>query len=209
MGQEETNNTGYFKELSKGFIRENPIFILCLGLCPTLAVSNLVENAFGMGIAFFFVLLCSNITISLVQKLIPDEVRIPCFIVIIAAFVTVASLLMQWLIPDVYARMSLYINLIVVNCIILGRAEAFASKNNVFRSALDAVGMGVGFTASLFIISAIREVTGFGTFLGFRLIPENIKPITIMILAPGAFFTIGFLMALFNLIRIKKGKVSK
>jgi len=209
MAREEKNNTGYLRELTKGFIRENPIFILCLGLCPTLAVSNLVENAFGMGIAFFFVLLCSNITISLVQKLIPDEVRIPCFIVIIASFVTVASLLMQWFIPDVYARMSLYINLIVVNCIILGRAEAFASKNSVFRSILDAIGMGIGFTASLFIISAIREVTGFGTFLGFRLIPENIKPVTIMILAPGAFFTIGFLMALFNLIRIKKGKVSK
>ncbi|MDD5644298.1 MAG: electron transport complex subunit RsxE [bacterium] len=209
MDKEEKKNIGYLAEVTKGFIKENPIFILCLGLCPTLAISNLVENAFGMGFAFFFVLLCSNITISLVQKLIPDEVRIPCFIVIIAAFVTVAGLLMQWLIPDVYARMNLYINLIVVNCIILGRAEAFASKNNVLRSILDAVGMGIGFFAGLLLISAIREITGFGTFLGFRLIPQHIKPVAIMILAPGAFFTIGFLMALFNLIRMKKGKVSK
>ena len=203
------NKRNLIQEITKGIIKRNPIFVLCLGLCPVLAVSNLVENAVYMGAAFTFVMFFSNITVSMVRKIIPEKVRIPCYIVIIASFVTVAGLLMQWFIPGVYKKMSLFINLIVVNCIVLGRAEFFASKNNVVRSAADAVGMGIGFTGALFIIAVIREISGFGTFYGIKITPEAFKPITSMILAPGAFLTIGFLIALFNYIKLKKGNISE
>lgn len=203
-----------FKEFSKGFIDENPVLRLVLGTCPTLAVSTSVESAVGMGIAASIVLICSNIAISALRKVIPSKVRIPAYIVIIASFVTVVQMLVNAFVPTLNDQLGVYLPLIVVNCIILGRAEAFAGKNSVLASAADGLGMGVGFTTALFCMGFIREFLGTGTITisllnnGNALFPavfgEN--PITVFILAPGGFFVFGMLIALANHIAQKKGK---
>lgn len=181
--------------LTKGFFKENPSLILVLGTCPTLAVTTSVNNALGMGAATTFVLLMSNIIISLLKNVIPDKVRIPCYIVIIATFVSMIDLLIQGFVPALSASLGVFIPLIVVNCIVLGRAEAFANKNSVGDSALDGLGMGVGFTISLVLIAAVREILGAGSFMGHQFIPSQYN-ILIFILAPGAFLVFGFIMAL-------------
>ncbi len=183
------------KILTKGFYKENPSLILVLGMCPTLAVTTSVNNALGMGAATTFVLLMSNIIISLLKNVIPDKVRIPCFIVIIATFVSMVDLIIQGFVPALSESLGVFIPLIVVNCIVLGRAEAFASKNTVFDSMLDGLGMGIGFTISLVLIAAVREVLGAGSFMGWQFIPSDYN-ILIFVLAPGAFLVLGFIMAL-------------
>jgi H+/Na+-translocating ferredoxin:NAD+ oxidoreductase subunit E len=195
-----------WKEFSKGFIKENPVFIMALGLCPTLAVTSSVANAIGMGLAATFVLTCSNIIISLIKDLIPSKIRIPCFIVVIASFVTIVDLVMNAYTPEVHKSLGLFIPLIVVNCIILGRAEAFASKNKVLPSIVDGLGMGLGFTLALVVIGSIREVLGAGQWLGMNVMPlAYIKsPMLVAILAPGAFIIMGLLMGLINV--LNKGK---
>jgi len=193
-----------FSELTKGIYRENPVFRLALGLCPALAVSTSVENALGMGGAATFVLLGSNIVVSLIRKAIPAKVRIPCYIVVIASFVTVVELVMGAYLPELSKSLGMFIPLIVVNCIILGRAEAFASKNGIFRSILDAIGMGIGFTFALVLISALRELLGDGKLMGYMVFGPNFKPMLIMILAPGAFITMGLLMGMFNVIDARR-----
>ena len=191
-----------WKEFSKGFIKENPVFIMALGLCPTLAVTSSVINAIGMGLAATFVLTCSNIIISLIKNLIPGKIRIPCFIVVIASFVTIVDLVMNAFTPEVHKSLGLFIPLIVVNCIILGRAEAFASKNKLLPSILDGLGMGLGFTLALIVIGSIREILGAGQWLGMDLMPSAYinSPMLIAILAPGAFIIMGFLMGLIKLL---------
>jgi electron transport complex protein RnfE len=198
-------------ELVKGLYKENPVFRLALGLCPALAVSTSVENGLGMGAAATFVLLGSNVTISLVRKFIPAKVRIPCFIVVIASFVTIVELVMGAYLPELAKSLGIFIPLIVVNCIILGRAEAFASKHGVGASILDGIGMGLGFTFALVLIGAIREVLGDGKLFGYMVLGPNFQPIVLMILAPGAFITLGLLMGYFNLLdeRLKKKAAAK
>ncbi|MFA6217918.1 MAG: electron transport complex subunit E [Candidatus Omnitrophota bacterium] len=191
------------KEFTKGITIENPTFGLVLGLCPTLAVSTSVANAIGMGLAATFVLLGSNIIIAAVRKLIPNEIRIPCFIVIIATFVTINELVMKAYFPALNASLGIFVPLIVVNCIVLGRAEAFACKNSVVSSVFDALGMGVGFTIALVIIASIREFLGAGTLLGATLI-KGFAPVTMMILAPGALLTMGLLIGIVNYFHIKQ-----
>lgn len=191
------------REFTKGILKENPVFILMLGLCPTLAVSNSLINGIGMGIATTFVLLGSNIIVSLIKNFIPDKIRIPAYIVIIATFVTIADYTLKAYAPDLHSELGIFIQLIVVNCIILGRAEAFASKKNVGQSIVDALGMGLGFTLALVLISIIREILGAGTITlkiqEFGWIWEvPMKPMSIMLLAPGAFITIGVLMGILN-----------
>ncbi|MCQ2275868.1 MAG: electron transport complex subunit E [Bacteroidales bacterium] len=183
------------KILTKGFFKENPSLILVLGTCPTLAVTTSVNNALGMGAATTFVLLMSNILISALKNVIPDKVRIPCYIVIIATFVSMIDLLIQGFVPALSASLGVFIPLIVVNCIVLGRAEAFANKNSVGDSALDGLGMGVGFTISLVLIAMVREILGAGSFMGHAFIPSDYN-ILIFVLAPGAFLVFGFIMAL-------------
>jgi len=192
-----------FQEFTKGFVKENPVFIMALGLCPTLAVTSSVENAIGMGLAATFVLVFSNIIISLIKNLIPTKIRIPAYIVVIASFVTIVDMVMHAYFPAIHKNLRLFIPLIVVNCIILGRAEAFASKNNLIRSLVDGLGMGFGFTLALVVIGGIREILGAGQFLGFNVFPETYKPMLVAILAPGAFLVMGLLMGLMNL---KKNK---
>lgn len=187
------------KDLTKGIIKENPVFVMALGLCPTLAVSTSVMNAIGMGLAATFVLLCSNIIISLIKKMIPSKIRIPAFIVVIASFVTIVDMVMEAYFPALHKSLGLFIPLIVVNCIILGRAEAFASKNNVIRSVLDGIGMGIGFTFALIVIAVIRELLGAGQILGYDIMPKSYQPVLIAILAPGAFIVMGVLMGMMNL----------
>ncbi|RLC55845.1 MAG: electron transport complex subunit RsxE [Candidatus Cloacimonadota bacterium] len=187
------------KEFTKGFVKENPVFVMALGLCPTLAVTTSVVNAIGMGLAATFVLVFSNIFISLIKNLIPSKIRIPAYIVVIASFVTIVDMVMHAYLPAIHKSLGLFIPLIVVNCIILGRAEAFASKNNVFNSILDGLGMGLGFTLALVVIGSIREILGAGQLLGFNVLPETYKPMLIAILAPGAFIVMGLLMGLMNL----------
>ncbi|MBR4134829.1 MAG: electron transport complex subunit E [Bacteroidales bacterium] len=182
------------KILTKGFFKENPSLILVLGTCPTLAVTTSVNNALGMGAATTFVLLMSNILISLLKNVIPDKIRIPCFIVIIATFVSIIDLVIQGFLPALSASLGVFIPLIVVNCIVLGRAEAFASKNPVWDSILDGLGMGIGFTISLVLIAAVREILGAGSFMGFSFIPSNYNML-LFVLAPGAFIVYGFVMA--------------
>ncbi|MCB5296235.1 MAG: electron transport complex subunit E [Candidatus Cloacimonadaceae bacterium] len=194
----------FIKELSKGIIKDNPIFVLVLGMCPTLAVTTSVVNALGMGLAATFVLICSNIIISLIKNITPSKIRIPVYIVVIAAFVSIVDMVMSAYLPALHKSLGLFIPLIVVNCIILGRAEAFASKNNVFLSIADAIGMGLGFTLSLSVVATIREILGAGTWLGMRVVASNYDPMLIAILAPGAFITLGFLMALMNMLKEKK-----
>lgn len=191
-----------FAEFKKGIHLENPTFALLLGLCPTLAVSNSVNNGLGMGIAATFVLLGSNVIVSSIRKAIPAKIRIPCYIVVIATFVTIVELLLKAYFPVLDKSLGIFVPLIVVNCIILGRAEAFASKNNVLYSAFDALGMGAGFTLALLLISSIREFLGAGTILGIQLIP-HFQPAIIMILAPGALLTLGLLIGLNNWLKQK------
>ncbi len=183
------------KILTKGFFKENPSLILVLGMCPTLAVTTSVNNAIGMGAATTFVLLMSNLIISLLKNVIPDKVRIPCFIVVIATFVSIVDLIIQGFVPALSESLGVFIPLIVVNCIVLGRAEAFASKNGVIDSILDGLGMGIGFTISLILVAAVREILGAGSFMGFQFIPSDYN-ILIFVLAPGAFLVLGFIMAL-------------
>jgi Na+-translocating ferredoxin:NAD+ oxidoreductase subunit E len=192
-----------FKEFTKGITIENPTFSLVLGLCPTLAVSTSVINAIGMGLAATFVLLGSNIIISSVRKLIPNQIRIPCFVVIIATFVTIVELLMKAYFPALNAALGIFVPLIVVNCIVLGRAEAFACKRPVIDSIFDGLGMGLGFTLALCVIAGIREVLGAGEFLGFGA-PKGFEPIIMMRLAPGALLTMGLLIGLVNYWHLKR-----
>ncbi|MDO4938563.1 MAG: electron transport complex subunit E [Lachnospiraceae bacterium] len=218
----DNKKCGLGHEFTKGILMENPTFRLVLGTCPTLAVSTSVASAIGMGIAATIVLTCSNIAISALRKVIPDKVRIPAFIVIIASFVTVVQLLVKAFVPALDAALGVYLPLIVVNCIILGRAEAFASKNSVAASALDGLGMGIGFLTALTCMSTVREVLGSGTFLsgikdllavfgdvqfnGFTIPFINSHPMTIFVLAPGGFFVFGIMIALANYVAEKNGK---
>lgn len=182
--------------ISKGILKENPTFALVLGMCPTLGVTSSAINGMGMGVATMVVLIMSNMAISLIKSLVPDKVRIPAFIVVIASFVTIIEMLMQAYVPSLYASLGVFIPLIVVNCVILGRAEAFASKNNVIDSALDGIGIGLGFTLSLTAVGAVREVLGMGSIFGFTF-ADGVMPL-LFILAPGGFIVLGYLMVLFN-----------
>ena len=184
------------KIFTKGLIKENPTFSLMLGMCPTLGTTTSAVNGLGMGVATMFVLIMSNIVISMVKNVIPDKVRIPAFIVIIASFVTVVQLCMEAYVPSLYNTLGVFIPLIVVNCIILGRAEAFASKNNVFKSMLDGAGIGVGFTLSLTLLGTVRELLGSGSFFGYKFIAGD--GMLVFVLAPGAFIVLSYLMVLFN-----------
>lgn len=191
----------FWKELFKGIWKENPTFKLVLGMCPTLAVSTSLENALGMGIAATFVLVCSNVVISLIRKLVPNEVRIPCFIIVAATFVTVVDLLMHAFAFKLYQSLGIFIPLIVVNCIILGRAEAFASKNTVMLSAADGLGMGLGFTLSLSVLGSLRELIGAGTITvwgNLKFAASGFDPMILAILAPGGFIALGSMLALMN-----------
>lgn len=186
-----------FKVLMNGIIKENPTFVLLLGMCPTLGTTSSALNGMSMGLATTFVLVCSNVVISLLKNLIPDMVRIPSFIVVIASFVTALQMCMQAFVPDIYATLGLFIPLIVVNCIILGRAEAFAGKNGVVPSFFDGLGMGLGFTVALTILGAVREMLGTGKFFGLSVWPEDYGML-MFVLAPGAFIVLGFLIAIVN-----------
>lgn len=192
------------KEFTKGLIKENPTFVQLLGMCPTLAVTTSVTNGIGMGLSATAVLVASNVVISLCRKFIPNKIRIASYIVIIAGFVSAIEMLLKAFLPDISKSLGLFIPLIVVNCIILARAEAFASKNTVGNSALDGLGIGLGFTAALTIISAIRELLGNGTLLGFSVFGSGFSPATILILPPGAFLVLGLLIGAINLIRGRK-----
>jgi electron transport complex protein RnfE len=192
------------KEFIKGLYKENPVFRLMLGLCPVLAVSTSVNNAIGMGVAVTFVLVSSNTVVSIIKKGVPEKIRIPIFIMIIATFVTIVQMIMAAYFPALHKSLGIFIPLIVVNCIILGRAEAFASKNNLIYSIIDGLGMGIGFTLALSIIATFREILGNGTWLGNPVMPESFQPATLMVLAPGAFITIGYLIALLNWIEKKR-----
>lgn len=216
MAKEKKMNIG--KEFSKGIISDNPVFRLVLGTCPSLAVSTSLENALGMGIAASFVLICSNVVISALRKIIPDKVRIPAFIVVIATFVSIVQMIVQAFAPALNEALGIYLPLIVVNCILLGRAEAYASKNSVLLSAIDGLGMGVGFTIAISLMAIVREILGAGT-LTLKLLGKGVlldlnpyiakiglEPILIFILAPGGFFVFGILMAIFNKIAESKGK---
>ncbi|HPJ22334.1 MAG TPA: electron transport complex subunit E [Clostridia bacterium] len=193
-----------FKEFTKGLLKENPIFVLVLGMCPTLAVTTSAENGLGMGVAATVVLLGSNIVISMLRKLIPDKVRIPAYITVIAGFVTVVELLLKAYLPSLDKSLGIFIPLIVVNCIILARAEMFASKNGIVSSIADALGMGLGFTLALFIIGSVREILGAGAIFGMDITGGAIQPATIFILPAGGFLVLGILMALFNKLTKKK-----
>ena len=189
--------------VTNGLIKENPVLRLVLGTCPTLAVSTAVSNALGMGAAATFVLICSNIVISALRKVIPDKVHLPCYITIIAGFVTLVQMIVQAYAPALNAALGVYLPLIVVNCIILGRAEMFACKNTVVDSALDGLGMGIGFTLALTAMATLREIIGNGSWLGITIVPESIDSLTIMTSAPGGFFCFGFLMAMVVLYETK------
>jgi len=188
------------KNFTKGFINENPILVLVLGTCPTLATTSSSLNGLGMGIATTFVLVGSNVVISLLSSVIPDKVRIPAFVVIIASFVTIVDLIMQAYVPSLYEKLGIFIPLIVVNCIVLGRAEAYACKNSVLSSLIDGAGMGLGFTIALGILGAFREIVGSGSIFGYKFISGD--GILVFILAPGAFIALGYMIALIN--KIKK-----
>ena len=190
-----------FKVLMNGIIKENPTFVLLLGMCPTLGTTSSALNGMSMGLATTFVLVCSNVVISMIKNLIPDMVRIPAFIVVIASFVTALQMCMQAFVPDIYATLGLFIPLIVVNCIILGRAEAFASKNGVIPSFFDGVGMGLGFTIALTVLGAVRQILGTGKIFGLEVWPEDYGML-MFVLAPGAFIVLGYLIAIVN--KLKK-----
>ncbi|MBE7054867.1 MAG: electron transport complex subunit E [Ruminococcaceae bacterium] len=192
------------KTIKRGIIEENPTFVQVLGMCPTLAVTTSLANGIGMGLSVTFVLTLSNMLVSLLRKLIPQKIRIAAYVVIIATFVTIVDMILKAFFPALSSSLGLFIPLIVVNCIILARAEAFASKNTVLKSAADGIGMGIGFTIALSIISAIREILGNGTILGMSLGITN--PAVIMILPPGGFLTLGLLLGLINVIKNRKGE---
>lgn len=197
-------NNKYLKTFLNGIITENPVLVLLLGMCPTLAVSTSVNNAVGMGLATTFVLTCSNVVISLLRKIIPDEIRIASFVVIIAGFVTIVQMLLSAYVPALNESLGVFIPLIVVNCIILARAEAFASKNSVLHSALDGLGMGAGFTLALSIIATVRELLANGSFYGISLFGENFAGANVMIMAPGGFLTLGIIIAILGVIRKRR-----
>lgn len=192
--------------LTNGLIKENPVLVLVIGTCPTLALSTQASNGIGMGLSVLFVLTCSNIFISALKKIIPDTVRIPCYIVVIAAFVTIVQLIISAFFPALNESLGVYIPLIVVNCIILGRAEMFANKNSVLDSALDGIGMGIGYTIALTLMGCIRELLGNGTLFGHVVTANVITPMTIMTMAPGGFLTFGCMIALVNVITKGKAK---
>ena len=190
----------YISIIKNGIIKENPTFVLMLGMCPTLATTTSAINGLSMGLATMFVLICSNVVISLIKKLTPDMVRIPVLIVVIASFVTILQMVMQAYVPDVYAELGLFIPLIVVNCVILGRAEAFAAKNSTGASLMDGIGIGLGFTLGLTLLGICRELLGAGSIFGFTLLPETYNML-MFVLPPGAFITLGFLVAIVNKMR--------
>jgi len=192
------------REFTKGFVSENPVFRLALGLCPVLAVTTSLKNGVGMGLAATFVLVGSNVIVSMIRKGIPARIRIPCYIVVIASFVTVVDLVMAGYTPELHKNLGIFIPLIVVNCIILGRAEAFASKNSVGRSLIDGLGMGLGFTFALIVIASVREIIGTGKIWDLVLLGESYNPVLMAVLSPGAFITLGLLIGLFNLIEQKR-----
>lgn len=194
------------ERLYNGIIKENPTFVLILGMCPTLAVTTSAKNGAGMGLATTAVLILSNFVISLLRKVIPDQVRMPAFIVIVASFVTIVQFLMQGFVPTLNESLGIYIPLIVVNCIILGRAEAYASKNGPVSSIFDGIGMGLGFTIGLTAIGIVRELVGSGTIFGFELMPDFYEPVGIFVLAPGAFFVLAGLIALQNKVKLSKAR---
>jgi len=195
------------RDLTNGIYRENPVFKLALGMCPFLAVTTSVENAIGMGAAATFVLICSNFLVSLFRNLIPSKVRIPCYIVIIATFVTLVDMVMNAYLPDLHRSLGIFIPLIVVNCIILGRAEGFANRHPVLNSLADAVGMGVGFTLAMIILASFRELLGNGTWLNINVLGPSYQnqPLLIAILAPGAFILLGFILGFFNILEKRRG----
>lgn len=197
--------TSNFRVFLNGLLKENPVLRLVLGTCPTLAVTTAVFNGLGMGVAATFVLICSNVVISALRKVIPSQVRLPAFIVIIASFVTLVHMLIKAYVPALNDALGVYLPLITVNCIILGRAEMFASKNGVFASALDGLGMGIGFTVVLVLMSAVRELAGAGTLLGYQILPAAVAPLTVAILPPGGFFVFGCFMALAIFLETKMG----
>lgn len=192
-----------------GIIKENPVLVLLLGTCPTLATTGSVVSAFAMGVAATAVLFCSNMVISALRKAIPDKVRIPCYIVVIAGFVTIVQMLMEAYLPDLYNMLGIYLALIVVNCIILGRAEMFARKNNIFDSALDGLGMGIGFTLALVLMASFREVLGAGSWAGNEIAFLKNYTIPILTAAPGGFFTFGIMIALMNKLTSGKAPIRK
>lgn len=192
-----------FERLYNGIIKENPVLVLMLGMCPTLAVTTSAKNGLGMGVATMAVLIMSNFIISLLRKVIPNGVRVPVYIIIIASFVTVVEMLMHAYVTSLYSSLGIYIPLIVVNCIILGRAEQYASKNNPFLSIFDGIGIGLGFTIGLTIIGIIRELIGAGTIFDFQIMPESYEPVSIFVMAPGAFFVLAMLCALQNKLKLK------
>ena len=203
------DNSNSMERLYNGLIKENPTFVLMLGMCPTLAVTTSAMNGLGMGLTTMVVLALSNMIISMLRNIIPDKVRIPAFIVVIASFVTMVELLLEGFIPALYDALGLYIPLIVVNCIILGRAEAYASKNPIIPSLFDGIGMGLGFSFALTCIGAVRELIGAGEIFGLHIMPDSYVPCAIFIMAPGAFFVLAALTAVQNKIRIngeRKGK---
>jgi len=187
----------------KGIIKDNPVFVMLLGMCPTLGVTSSAFNGLGMGIATLFVLLMSNIVVSLVKSQIPSKVRIPAFIVIIASFVTIVEMVLEAFIPFLYEQLGIFIPLIVVNCLILGRAEAYASKKNVMSSIIDALGMGIGFTIALTLLGAVREILGSGSLFNFNMVSEDANTLILFILPPGAFIALAYLSVLFNKVSSK------
>lgn len=192
------------KVFKNGLIDENPTFVQVIGMCPTLAVTTSAINGLGMGLSTTAVLICSNLVISLMRKIVPDKIRIPAFVVVIATFVTIVGMLLKAYIPVLDNALGLFIPLIVVNCLILARAESFASKNGPIASAVDGIGMGLGFSLALTVLGAIREILGSGSFFGWSILGASYQPILLFILPPGAFLTLGFLLAGFNKIRSKK-----
>lgn len=198
------NKPSNLREFTKGLIKQNPTLVGLLGMCPTLAVTTMAKNGIGMGLATTFVLVCSNFVISLLKNVIPKAVRLPCFIVVIAGFVTLIEFLMKGYIPQLYDSLGVFLSLITVNCIILGRAEAFASKNKILPSVLDGLGMGLGFTLSLFTMGSIREILGTGSWMGIEIPILSSHPMTIFIMPAGGFFVLGCLIAIVNKIAKKK-----
>ena len=190
----------YIKTITNGIIKENPTFVLLLGMCPTLATTTSATNGMSMGLATMFVLICSNFVISLIKNVVPDMVRIPVFVVVIAAFVSILQMLMEAYMPSINKSLGIYIPLIVVNCIILGRAEAFACKNNPLASICDGIGMGLGFTVALTLLGSVRELIGAGTLFGVTLLPETCN-VLLFVLPPGAFITLGYLIAIVTKLR--------
>ena len=190
----------YIKTIANGIIKENPTFVLLLGMCPTLATTTSATNGMSMGLATMFVLVCSNFVISLIKNIVPDMVRIPVFVVVIAAFVSTLQMLMEAYLPEINKSLGIYIPLIVVNCIILGRAEAFACKNNPLASICDGIGIGLGFTIALTLLGAVRELIGAGSVFGMSLLPESCN-VLLFVLPPGAFITLGYIIAIVNRLR--------